>query len=132
MVIGGDYGPLKFSHLVRDSVRYLQASIENHPNLQILRDLESSRVLSAQFDNFLLIRVDGSQVTARVHTVAELSAPQFAPAFYQAMMERPAPTLLERGMAVLRSPRKLALLGGLSIALLLCGALLGRRLARRA
>lgn len=86
-VFGGDYGPLKFSAEERDGVHYLQTSIENVISLEMLRTRELSRQLSAQFDNFLLVEVDGEHVRYDVRTVGALSTGKFAPQRYRAVNE---------------------------------------------
>ncbi|MBI5434685.1 MAG: metallophosphoesterase [Planctomycetes bacterium] len=86
-VFGGDYGPLKFSAAERDGVRYLQTSIENVISLEMLRTRELSRQLSAQFDNFLLVEVDGESVRYDVRTVGALSTGKFSPDRFRAVNE---------------------------------------------
>lgn len=127
-VFAGDYGPLKFSHLTRDSVRYVQASMEGIMTLQTLQNFERSRVLSSQFDNFLVVRVAGPEMTIDVETLGEFSSPQFQPAFYDSMMPRPKPTGWRSQLADLATPRKLAILGILGLLTLAAGVMLGRKL----
>ncbi|MCK6446130.1 MAG: metallophosphoesterase [Planctomycetes bacterium] len=86
-VFGGDYGPLKFSADERDGVKYLQTSIENVISLEMLRTRELSRQLSAQFDNFLLVEVDGENVRYDVRTVGALSTGKFSPQRFRAINE---------------------------------------------
>jgi Calcineurin-like phosphoesterase len=125
-VFAGDYGPMKFSHLTRDSVRYLQASMEGIMTLQTLQNFERSRVLSSQFDNFLVVKVDGPSLEVGVETVGEFTSPQFQPAFFDSMMPKPKPTGWRADVAELATPRKLAALGGLVILALGLGFLIGR------
>jgi hypothetical protein len=129
-VFAGDYGPLKFSHLTRDSVQYLQASMEGIMTLQTLQNFERSRVLSSQFDNFLVIRVNGPVMTPEVETLGEFSSPQFQPAFYDSMMPQPKPTGWRSNLAELATPRKLLILGLLGVMTLGVGILLGKKLGR--
>jgi 3',5'-cyclic AMP phosphodiesterase CpdA len=129
-VFAGDYGPLKFSHLTRDSVHYLQASMEGIMTLETLRNFERSRVLSSQFDNFLVVRVRGPEMSTEVETLGEFSSPQFQPAFYDSMMPRPKPTGWRRMVAELATPRKLLVLGLFGLMALGVGVLLGKRLGR--
>ncbi len=82
-VFSGDYGPLKFSTLERDGVRYYQTSIELPVALPLLQNRISSRVLSSQFDNFLEVRVDGPRVDVVVHTIGEVSSGEFTPGRYR-------------------------------------------------
>lgn len=113
-LFSGDYGPLKFSTLTRDSVRYFQSAIEGSPSIEMLRGSEYSRMLSAQFDNFLAVRVNGPSVDVEVHTVSEVSSGAFSPAHYQAMMDgpaRPAAPIWRRAMNFVGSPKRAAVLG---------------------
>ena len=130
-VFAGDYGPLKFSHMTRDSVQYVQASLEGIMTLETLRNFERSRVLSAQFDNFLVVRVKGAEASIDVETLGEFSSPQFQPAFYEAMMPKPGPTGWRKLVADFATPKKLGMLGLLGLLTLGLGVLIGRRSARR-
>lgn len=78
-VIAGDYGPLKFSHVNRDGVDYLQSSIEGRVSLPLLRNLPSSRTLYYQMDNFLWITVKGQHVNVEVRTLAPLESGKYTP-----------------------------------------------------
>ncbi len=133
-VFTGDYGPLKFSTLERDGVRYYQTSIETPVSLQMLRNRLSSRLLSAQFDNFLEVRVERSGAEVIVHPVAEVSSGEFTPARYRAINEVPEPAepLHRRIWQRIGTPRRLgALLGGLVI-VFLAGWVVGRAAGRSA
>jgi hypothetical protein len=127
MVFAGDYGPLKFSRVTRDSVLYLQSSMEGIMSVEALRRFETGRILSAQFDNFLVVRVNQDTAKVEVRTLGEWSSPQFEPAFYQAMMPQPQPTGWRRRIAEWTSPRKLAALGVVALFAFGIGMLLGRR-----
>lgn len=78
-VFAGDYGPEKFSHDSRDGVEYFQSGIAPPPVLGLLKGHEWNRLLAQQFDNFLEVRVSGSDVDVRVHTVGEVSSGHFTP-----------------------------------------------------
>lgn len=125
-VFGGDLGPLKFSWVTRDSVRYIQTSMEAGTQLQTLRNLEKSRLLSSQFDNYLVVRVDGAAVDVAVRTFGEFTNPMYTPERYTAMLE-PVPVPASTRWAAMFSVKRV--LAGLLI--LLMGAALGWRLARR-
>ncbi|HUR28908.1 MAG TPA: metallophosphoesterase [Planctomycetota bacterium] len=86
-VFSGDYGPLKFSHQVRDGVEYFQTSIENRISTEMLRGNEASRTLSAQFDNYLVVDVDGADVRYDVRTVGALTSGKFSPARFREIYE---------------------------------------------
>lgn len=131
-VFTGDYGPLKFSTLERDGVRYYQTSIETPVSLQMLRNRLSSRLLSAQFDNFLEVRIEGPGVEVIVHPVAEVSSGEFTPARYRAVNEvlEPPESLARRIWTRIGTPKRLgALVGGLVI-VFLSGWLMGRAAGR--
>ena len=84
-VFGGDFGPMKFSHMQRDGIDYLQCSIEGIPDLKFLRNILYSRLLSQQFDNYLHVTVNGPQVTVAVKTVGEISLGKFTPQQWDAV-----------------------------------------------
>jgi hypothetical protein len=90
-VFSGDYGPLKFSTLARDGVRYFQCSIETPVGLRMLQINPPSRVLSAQFDNYLEVVVRGGQADVRVHTISEVSSGEFTPERHRAVTARLPP-----------------------------------------
>ena len=132
-VFSGDYGPLKFSTMLRDSIRYYQASMEGQPSLAILRGSPSSRLLSNQFDNFLEVRVNGPKPDVRVHTLAEVSSGMFTPYHYKKVNEPvvapPAP-LHQRLWAVINSPKRLIALA-LGLLIVFGFGWFARGLARR-
>lgn len=111
-VFSGDYGPMKFSTLSRDGVRYFQTSIETTPALEILRNRIASRLLSSQFDNFLEVRLDGTRPEYRVHTVGEMTSGEFTPERWKAInLVPPAPPPLGRRLLDLAgSPKRAAAL----------------------
>lgn len=125
-VFSGDLGPLKFSHYDRDGVHYVQTSMEAGTQLQTLRNLEKSRLLSAQFDNFLVVRVDGPTVDVAVRTYNEFGNVQFTPQRYRDMLV-PIPVPLKARLLGMFSVNRV--LAGLVV--LLAGAGLGWMLARR-
>ena len=84
-LFSGDYGPMKFSTMTRDSVRYFQTSIEGSPSIGMLQHRLKSRLLSSQFDNFLEVKVAGPKVDVVVHTIAEVSSGFFTPQHYNAV-----------------------------------------------
>ncbi|MCE9593990.1 MAG: metallophosphoesterase [Planctomycetes bacterium] len=63
-VFGGDYGPLT-----------------------MLQNRELTRILSAQFDNFVLVHVDGRDVKYEVRTVGALTTNKFTPAHFRDVNE---------------------------------------------
>lgn len=86
-VFSGDYGPLKFAHMVRDGVHYLQTSIENKVSTQMLRGREASRLLSAQLDNYVVVDIDGMDVRYSVRAIGALSTGKFSPQRYREVVE---------------------------------------------
>ncbi|MDH3445295.1 MAG: metallophosphoesterase [Deltaproteobacteria bacterium] len=111
-VFGGDYGPMKFSHMRRDGIDYIQSSIEGIPSIEILRILISSRLLSQQFDNYLYVTVNGPRVINQVKTVGEISMGNFSPQRWRAVneYEPPMKPIIIRIWEVIGSPRRLAAL----------------------
>lgn len=113
-VFGGDLGPLKFSHLRRDDIDYIQSSIEGIPTIGILRELISSRLLSQQFDNYLHVTVDGPQVAVQVETVGEFSMGKFTPERWRAVDEYERP-LTKRMQDLLHDTRRLMIIVALAL-----------------
>jgi hypothetical protein len=131
-VFSGDYGPMKFSTMERDGVRYLQTSIEDSVPVVMQRNRLPSRLLSSQFDNFLLVTVEGREVSVEVRTVAAVSSGQFSPERWRAINEDPPrPTRWEQVWDLIGSPRRLMALA-LAVALVFgAGARWGRRRSSR-
>lgn len=129
VVFGGDYGPLKFSHAERDGIRYLQTSIEAGNDLEGLRKREYARLLSSQFDNFLVVRVKGREVKVTVEVLGALTNEQFTAERFHAMMQPlpAAPRSLRDRMSEILSVRRVAALGVLLLAVFAGGWWLGRR-----
>ena len=126
-VFTGDYGPLKFSTTERDRVLYYQASIDNPVSLEMLQNSMSSRVLSAQFDNFLEVIVSGPETDVRVHTVGEISSGEFTPERYQAIVRGPPAPVWVRLKEAVGTPKRLtALFGAFGLAFV-AGWWAGRR-----
>ncbi|MEZ4588657.1 MAG: metallophosphoesterase [Gemmatimonadales bacterium] len=131
-VFTGDYGPLKFSALERDGVRYYQSSIEGPVSLELLRNRLPSRLLSAQLDSFIEVRVDGGSAEIFLHPVAELTSGEFTPERYRAInAPAPEPSRLERLWAAIGTPKRLGALAIGVLGLLGVGYLAGRRHAAR-
>jgi len=68
-VIGGDYGPTKYSHRVVDGITYVHASIASEPGEEMLLMNEEARQLSQQLDCFLHFTVQGEDVQFELRTV---------------------------------------------------------------
>ena len=132
-VFSGDYGPLKFSATERDGVPYFQTSIEYPVSLEMLQLRVPSRVLSAQFDNFLEVIVNGQEADIRVHTVGEVSSGEFTPSRHRAIIQEPLRSLRMRLTDFVGTPKRLgALLGGFGFAFIAGWWLGGRRRAGKA
>lgn len=87
-VFSGDWGPEKFSTMERDGVRYFQSSMSPGSNAAALRRHEWNRMLAQQFDNYLLVRVDGPDVEVEVRVVGAVSSGDFTPARWREMYGR--------------------------------------------
>jgi hypothetical protein len=70
-VFSGDYGPTKYSYRERDGVEYYQSGVAPDPGVEILRGHEWNRVLAQQFDNWVLVTIDGSSVDIDIETIGE-------------------------------------------------------------
>jgi hypothetical protein len=131
-VFGGDYGPLKFSHVRRDGVDYVQTAVEGRADdLAMLRALETSRRLSFQLDNFIVVTVRGDDVAFDVRTVGALASGKLSPERYRAIYAPASRSLRERVERTLGGPERRAALAALLAAAFGLGWLLGRRRARR-
>lgn len=132
-VFAGDYGPLKFSFTEKGGVRYYQSSIEGDVSLGILRDMISSRLLTAQFDNFLYVTVRGPRVDVEVRTVGEISSGKFTPERWREvnLWQPPPPPLATRLWKVVGSPKRLVALALFTAGLFAAGWFGGRRWGRR-
>jgi hypothetical protein len=136
MVFSGDYGPMKFSTLLRDGVRYIQSSIEDSVSVLMQRNRMPSRLLSSQFDNFLVVHVsDAGEVGAEVRVVAALSEPQFTPDQWRAINTvpptRPQVPLLRQVWDTIGSPKRLLGIGFVLAIVFAAGWGAARRLASR-
>jgi Calcineurin-like phosphoesterase len=115
-VFGGDFGPMKFSHMRRDAIDYLQCSIEGIPSINILRLWNSSRLLSQQFDNYLYVTVDGPHVNVEVKTIGAISLGNFTPERWRAVDDY-EPPLTTRVWNVIGNTRRLI---ALAVFILVC------------
>jgi 3',5'-cyclic AMP phosphodiesterase CpdA len=132
-VFAGDYGPLKFSFMESDGVRYYQSALEGDVGLGILRSMISSRLLARQFDNFLYVSVRGDEVLVDVKVVGETSSGKFTPAHWREvnLYEPPEKPLIARAWTALsRSPARMAAAVFVVLAIFLAGWWTGRRRAR--
>jgi hypothetical protein len=123
---------MKFSHVRRDGIDYVQTSIEGDVSVEMLRAFESSRLLSRQFDNYVVGTIDGGRVSLDVQTVGALATERFTPERWRAVHRYPdSRSLPEKAWALIGTPKRLAavavLLGGALGAGFLLGALFGRR-----
>jgi hypothetical protein len=133
-VFSGDYGPLKFSTTERGGVKYYQTSMETPVSLATLQRLESSRLLSAQFDNYLEVVVRGREPDIRVHTIGEVSSGEFTPERYNAIaggVQFPRPSAWRRLTNFIGSPRRIAALMIGGVFAFATGWWFGRRRHRR-
>lgn len=90
-VFGGDLWPTKFSHMERDGISYIHSAMEGLPSVGIRRNLESSKLLSQQFDNYLYVTVDGPDFTISVKTLGAMSLGKFSPQEWRAVNEYDKP-----------------------------------------
>lgn len=125
-VFSGDYGPMKFSTMEKDGVRYFQGSLEPRVPLERLQRVTFSRLLSSQLDVFFEVQVAGDSAKVIVHPVAEVSGGDFTPARYREIDNAPPLTTKERIRELLRDRRKLMMLAAAGGLALVVGFLLGR------
>jgi len=93
----------------------------------------SSRLLSSQFDNFLVVDVNGPQVTVDIRTLAGVSSGQFTPARWRAIEQISAARAgrWQQLWKLIGSPRRIAALAGVLTLVFLAGAGFGRSRAKR-
>jgi hypothetical protein len=130
-VFAGDYGPLKFSHVRRDGIDYLQSAVEGEVDTRILRELPSSRLLYYQLDNFLQVTVSGAEVEVSVHPVAALSSGKYSPERYHEVHRPGEPTLAERFGHALGGPLRRSLFAAALVASFALGGLAVWSVSRR-
>lgn len=124
-VFSGDYGPVKYSHRQRDGVDYYQSAVAPDPGVAMLRGHEWNRILAQQFDNWLLVTVDGPRVAIDVETIGEVGAGgHWSPDRWMAVYgttRRPAkPVAKDHLDALVATPKGLyAVIGALVAAFLL-------------
>jgi 3',5'-cyclic AMP phosphodiesterase CpdA len=128
-VFAGDYGPLKFSFMESDGVKYYQSALEGDVGLGILRGMMSSRLLAQQFDNFLYVTVRGSDVVVDVRVVGETSSGKFTPAHWREvnLYQPPERPIVARAWTALRrSPARMAALVAVVAVIFFAGWWIGR------
>lgn len=130
-VFAGDFGPLKFSHTERDGIQYIQSAIEGFSHVQTARNFESTRVMNYQFENFIVVDVEGDTVDFQVRTAAALATGKQSPERHHQIFAREVLTLSEKLERALGGPTRRTLLAGAALLCVLIGALVGRRSGRR-
>ncbi len=107
-VFAGDLGPWKFSHTERDGVDYVQSAVEfTEVPLVMLQNRERSRLITAQLDNYVVVTVDGSDVSYEVRTLGALTTGRHEPADWRAMAEHDKGTFRRRLANKWHTPEKL-------------------------
>jgi hypothetical protein len=128
-VFGGDLNPLKFSHVERDGIDYVQTALTREgPGPERLRESELVRLRQTQLDAWPLVTIRGDEVDIEVRTVGAISSGRLTPALHrEALLPRPAsPPARDR-----RKPlRDVLVLTGL-LAALAAGLALGRWSTKR-
>ena len=119
-VFAGDYGPMKFSHVTRDSIDYIQSSIEDFPALRLLQRRIESRLLYQQFDNFLHVTVAGPRVTVEVKTLGPITGKKFTPQRWRAINSY-SPPVSERLRTMVGTPKRIAMAAAVLAAAFLSG-----------
>lgn len=125
-VFSGDYGPVKYSQRVRDGVAYFQSGVAPDPGVLLLRNHEWNRILAQQFDNWLLVTVDGGDFELDVETIGETASgghwtPDRWMEVYGTTRRPPKPIARDHFEALVRTPEgRYAVIGSL-IAVFLLG-----------
>jgi hypothetical protein len=138
-VFTGDYGPVKFSHSVRDGVDYFQSGIAGNPSVGNRKNHEWDRLLARQFDNFLVVDIADGDVTYDVESTGEISSDHFTRELWWevhgTIVPPGAPSGREHLAALWAIPRgKLVVIGALGLfglTGLVLGLLFGWRVHRK-
>ncbi len=129
-VFAGDFGPLKFSHVERDGIDYVQSAVEGSSHVQTARTFESARVMNYQFENFVLVETDGPRFELTVRALAALETGKMTPERHHRIFSDEK-SLRERFDEALGGPLRRSLLALLVLLGVGAGALLGYGLGRR-
>ncbi|MBW2244407.1 MAG: metallophosphoesterase [Deltaproteobacteria bacterium] len=130
-VFAGDFGPLKFSHTERDGIQYIQSAIEGFSHVQTARNFESTRVMNYQFENFVVVDVEGDSVEFHVRTAAALATGKQSPERHHQIFAREVLTLSDKLERALGGPTRRTLLAGAALLCVLIGVVVGRISGRR-
>jgi hypothetical protein len=134
-VFSGDFGPVKFSTLSRDGIRYFQTSVMDSIPVVMQRNQESNRMLAGQFDNFLLVSVGEGAVDVEVRTVGWEASGDFSPLRWREVhaprQEPPPPPRWRRMWELIGSPRRLGAIAVVAGLVFAAGAAFGRARSRR-
>ncbi len=151
-VFTGDLGPAMYTHMIRDSVEYFRSVLNATSDKPLKVGAVEALLRTLQFESFLLVTVNGPEVSYQVHTVGALTSDAFSPSRWREAFGpdpdpgryydpanppppregptaggRPEPSLLSRAWDLLGSPRRLGVLGLFTLVVFASGVLLGRR-----
>jgi hypothetical protein len=88
-VFGGDLNPLKFSHVRREGIDYVQSALTREgPPIARLHEAELVRLRQAQLDAFPFVTIRGDEIEIDVLTVGALSSGRLTPALHQEVLLR--------------------------------------------
>ena len=152
-VFSGDLGPSMYTHMTRDTVEYFRSILNAAVDNPLEDKGPSGLIRTVQFENFLFVQVDGSQVSYSLETVGGISSGAFAPArwreafgpepdpgrYYDPLTYRPRPrpspsppSLMSRVRRLAGSPGRMAAVVGLGGLVFLAGVGVGARRRRPA
>lgn len=100
---------MKFSHIPRDGIDYVQAAIETDPSIDILRSDEKARVLSAQMDSYLHVVVTKAKAEIRLRPVGAFRSGRWTPAKWREINDLSARDYIKHNvLETTKKKRKLA------------------------
>lgn len=151
-VFAGDLGPAMYTHMTRDSVEYFRSVLNATVNKPLKADAVEALLRTLQFESFLMVAVDGPEVSYSVHTVGALSSEAFSPNRWREVFgpdpdpgkyydpatfrpptrepaagTRPEPGLLARAWKLVGSPRRAVALGLFTVLVFAGGVVIGQR-----
>ena len=130
-VFAGDFGPLKFSHTERDGIQYIQSAIEGFSHVQTARNIEMTRIMNYQFENFVVVDVAGDAVDFQVRTAAALATGKQSPERHHEIFAPAQLSIREKLDRALGGPTRRSLLGAAAFGFAILGAAAGYLAGRR-
>lgn len=130
-VFAGDFGPLKFSHTERDGIQYIQSAIVGFSHVQTARHFEATRIMNYQFENFVVVEVEGETVKFVVRTAAALATGKQSPERHHEIFAPAQITVREKLDRALGGATRRSMLGAAAFGFAMLGGAFGYLVRRR-